>query len=382
MAALWLCLSATAAGQYVPLHRGARGSWYLNLDRLWNYNLYEQSRWGAGLRYGSVRWNVEGYAGYGVLDRQLKGGVSGALHLGGSTLYAGAARDYQAAGSRRLSVPSLRDPASLGSFMSRRMSDRMMLTTGFRHRHRGYLWLAEGNVQHGGRLFHNRGLLYRVAGDTIEPETLLEARLAAEMPWGLTTQLQAGVNLPKRQPVVRWMVQYDREWTLSPFAVQLFLQGGATLRETPYVRMFDLGGTFGAPFCFRQSLLTARPNEFTAHVFTFLSLRVGWSRPLMEGWNPPFQIGTSPRPFVGLNAAWGHLWGQDPEGGLAWEGLELQSPLYGIVEPMAGVEGLLRWGAVDWGAAVAWRWVPKGAPYRYADTQDNLALMVTARLTF
>ncbi|MBR6440845.1 MAG: hypothetical protein IKS44_02210, partial [Bacteroidales bacterium] len=107
MTALWLCLGATAAGQYVPLHRGARGSWYLNLDRLWNYNLYEQSRWGAGLRYGSVLWDVEGYAGYGMLDRQLKGGVSGALHLGGSTLYAGAARDYQAAGSRRLSVPSL-----------------------------------------------------------------------------------------------------------------------------------------------------------------------------------------------------------------------------------------------------------------------------------
>lgn len=382
MAALWLCLSATAAGQYVPLHRGARGSWYLNLDRIWSYNLYEQSRWGAGLRYGSVLWDVEGYAGYGVLDRQLKGGVSGALHLGGSTLYAGAARDYQAAGSRRLSLPSLQDPSSLGSFMSRRMSDRMMLTAGLRRQHHGYLWLAEGNVLYGGRLFCNEGLLYRVAGDTIEPETLLEARLVAQSPWGLTAQLQAGVNNPGRRAVTRLLVQYDRQWELNPFELQLFLQGGATGRATPYVRMFDLGGTFGAPFCFRQSLLTARPNEFTANVFAFLSLRFGFGRPLFEGWSRLFQIGTSPRPFIGLNAAWGHLYGQDPEGGMTWEGLDLQAPLYGIAEPMAGVEGLLRWGAVDWGAAVAWRMVPPGAPYRFTETQDNLTLMVTARLIF
>ena len=102
MAALWLCLSAAAAGQYVPLHRGARGSWYLNLDRLWNYNLYEQSRWGAGLRYGSVRWDVEGYAGYGVLDRQLKGGVSGALP-GRVSSQAAASRTAVEKGSARAS---------------------------------------------------------------------------------------------------------------------------------------------------------------------------------------------------------------------------------------------------------------------------------------
>ena len=143
-----------------------------------------------------------------------------------------------------------------------------------------------------------------MAGDTIEPETLLEARLVAQSPWGLTAQLQAGVNNPGRRAVTRLLVQYDRQWELNPFELQLFLQGGATGRATPYVRMFDLGGTFGAPFCFRQSLLTARPNEFTANVFAFLSLRFGFGRPLFEGWSRLFQIGTSPRPFIGMNAAW------------------------------------------------------------------------------
>ena len=86
-------------------------------------------------------------------------------------------------------------------------------------------------------------------------------------------------------------------------------------------------------------------------------------------------------PFVGLNIAWGLLRGMDTDGMLLHDDLTLQAPHLGIVEPVLGVNGLLRWGAVDWGLSVAWRIVPYDAPYRFTKASNNLSLMVTALLT-
>lgn len=57
---LVLLLSTPSAlqAQLVPLHRSVGIPLYLDLDRIYNYNQYEKSRWGLGLRYGYVAGDI------------------------------------------------------------------------------------------------------------------------------------------------------------------------------------------------------------------------------------------------------------------------------------------------------------------------------------
>ena len=56
------------------------------------------------------------------------------------------------------------------------------------------------------------------------------------------------------------------------------------------------------------------------------------------------------------------------------------APDKGLMEVGAGVDGLIVWGAVEWGGIVAYRLAPSSAPYHYSAVKDNLALMLTAHL--
>lgn len=58
---LVLLLSTPSAlqAQMVPLHRSVGIPLYLDLDRVYNYNQYEKSRWGFGLRYGYVAGDID-----------------------------------------------------------------------------------------------------------------------------------------------------------------------------------------------------------------------------------------------------------------------------------------------------------------------------------
>ena len=58
---------------------------------------------------------------------------------------------------------------------------------------------------------------------------------------------------------------------------------------------------------------------------------------------------------MGINGAVGALSGMDAEGRLTHEGLTLQAPHRGVAEAFAGIDGVVRWGVVDWGVAVARR---------------------------
>lgn len=377
-----------AWGQHVRLCGEAqRGALYVDLDELWRYNLYEHSRWGLGLKYirqpdASRNTTLSAYVGYGVEDRQWKGGLNFSLRRGASTVHLTAAREYAAAGSRRSVAAHLSDFDDLSAFMTRRMSDYAVFVGGYRHQYGAATYAAEAHLFLGGRLFDGNGLLYRCLGDRIVRENVGEMQLQAQLQNGITTTLLAGHTWPDGKPVAQALVQYDKELQLPVLTFNFFAQGGATPKGVPYIRMFDLGGTYHAPLYFRNTLLTAAPNEFTANMFTLASLRVVASRPLWKLWSRLLQVGSYPRPFVGVSGAWGMLWGQEADGSLTYEGLSLQAPVKGIVEPVAGIEGLVRWGVVDWGVATAWRMVPAGANYRHSDWHDNLTLMLCARLAW
>lgn len=404
LSALLLMLPLTALGQYIPLcHSGNGDSLALNIDRVWSYNLYEHSRWGAGVRYIHAspdkprRLVAEGYAGYGIKDKHGKWGLTlDAVRTGRHERhrYVSAAYDLFSVGNRRLTYPTLTDLGGYDAFMSRRLYHAERVAAGWRLHMNGKQWLtAELRYSAEQRLFDNTGLLYPARYHSPRVKTLYgyaEAEAGYWNPDAVTLLLTLGATEESGNcnPLyyLRALAQYDHSFHPARWlALSLFAQGGwcdGMEHHVPYSRMFDLGGTWGAPLYFRNSLLTARPNEFTANAFALLSLHLATREPLWQGWNDFAQIGTYPKPFLGLHAAWGYLWGQDADGQKRWTGLDLQAPHRGFAEATAGIDGLVRWGVVDWGVAAAYRLTPAGAPYHNTNHTDNLALLITAALIF
>lgn len=373
-----LFLGQSLCCQGIPLYRnGGGGGLFLDPDYIWRYNLYEHSRWGLGLAYSAdseQSWHVVANAGYGLHDKQLKWGLGASIQVDArhdGMLYLMATREYAAAGNRHMQWASLNDIGGLSSFMSLRMSDQLSAIAGYRWYGRDHSFYAvDLRIFRGGRLFDNDGLLYRKDGDVIEPENGLELRFDYTH-GGFAADAVVGRTWPAQKTIAQLLVEYNTAFDLSPFTFHIYAQAGVTPPNTPYIYMFDLGGTLGAPLWFRNSLLTVGPCEYTANAFTLGSLRLALAEPLFQAWNSVLVIGTYPRPFVGLTGAWGMMWGQADDGTMTYEGLDLQAPSRAVAEATVGINGLLRWGYVDYGAALAVSLLPD---------RTRTAILLTAEL--
>lgn len=387
---LLLLLPLCSQAQYVRLvGNPSATAFYIDLDHVWTYNLYEASRWGLGFRlamhpnlFERRAAYIDAYVGYGLRDRQWKGGLGTRLPISShGTLTASAKRDYAKAASRSLSTYNITNISSLSAFMTRRLCDRLEASVGYTHSD-GRTLTAEASIYMGHRLFDGARLLYSIDGDPLPREDGAVLRLAAADGKGFSAEALFGATWPEAKPVARVLAQYDKTHKRKVFTTSIFAQGGLSAPTTSYTYMFDLGGTFGAPIRFDHTLQTALPNEFTASLFVFAAARVSTTKPLWDLDVPNIQIGTHPVPFVQLTLAWGEMWGQDADGQLFYESLPLQAPHLGIAEPAAGIEGLLRWGVTDWGIAAAYRLTPPQAPYTKLEPLSNLILLLTAKLIF
>lgn len=359
-----LSVGGTATAQYVEL---VSRKLYFDLDKLWNYNLYERSRWGGGLKFTPRDGiDITGYVGYGVRDQQWKGGLGFAAKLPWShrqgVVYLNVGRDYFAAASRQMKAVNLTDVSGLSAFMSRRMSDRLYVRAGYRWKNAAMSYTVDGMLFDGGRLFADRRLLYKIDGDDVMPENGGEVRLVASHRCGLSAELTGSYLVSPDRMTLRLLTQYDKSHVLGPFNLITFAQAGITSPNAPYIYMFDLGGTYGAPIHFRNALLTAEPNEFTANYFAFTSLRLAMRKPLYKVYSQFFAVGSNPLPQVGLNAAWGDLWSHEsdlgsfpPAGYVYQDGVTMQSPSHGVLEVLVGIDGLIKWGLVDYGATITYR---------------------------
>lgn len=394
----WLCclccflFPATARGQHLKIVGDAKGTaLYFNSDKLWDYNLYEHSRWGGGLRlvahpsrfiFNEVA--ADAYLGYGVKDEQWKYGVGLTEKIRGSrhdgTCYQRFVRDYFAAGSRRIANPWSGAGQLLGGFWALRMTDEMRATAGYRWQTASWKTAIEGEWRRRGMLFDNSRLLYFNQGAAIEYGNLAAARAVLRHKSGFSAQLEIGYIFNTHKRLARLLTQYDRTFRLSPFTLRLYCQAGLTPPETDYADLFDLGGTYGAPLLLGNNLVTAHPNEFIANAFGLVSMRMQTAKPIYSLYSSLFNIGSRPVPFIGLNVAWGTLWGEAADGSHTCSQIDIQSPNHAIAEPMAGVYGLVRWGVVDWGFAAVYRLVPPSAAYRRPNPTDNIALLLTASL--
>ena len=385
-----LLIPLCAQAQYVKVYGDAsRTAFYLDLDHIWSYNLYEASRWGLGARlaihptlFKGRLTTIDAYVGYGLRDMQWKGGLGTRLPITQhGTITASLRRDYVKAASRSLSGYNITNISSLSAFMTRRLCDRHEAAIGYTHSGKWTI-MGEGRIYVGHRLFEGGRLIYKIDGDNLPREDGAEVRLTASDNKGFSTEMILGATWPETKPVARVLAQYDKTQKHKVLTTSLFIQGGLSAPTTSYTYMFDLGGTYGAPICFNHTLQTALPNEFTASLFVFAAAKVVSSKPLWNFDIPNVQIGSHPVPFAQLTMAWGELWGQNADGQMFYEGLPFQAPYLGIAEPAAGIEGLIRWGVTDWGIAAAYRLTPPQAPYTRLDAMSNLTLLLTAKLIF
>lgn len=367
---------------------------YLNADHLYGYNRYEHSRIEAGLTWVTPsetsqdrrpslgRWSVGGYAAYGFKDRGLKYGGAVQLQLPGESnikLRLRAFNDLEPAASRRLDDVSFLSPELNNTFLA----SRYVSVKGTRFDvkvspRRDWVLSAEVLMAWEQYRFNNEGPLYQHLTPEAMPNAHLHASLTARADWnrGLTLTASTGMTYSEvgKMPYLRLLAQYDAD----PFdmGLHLFGQAGFVTAHALYSRMFDLSGTAKSLYFFRNTFLTVRPNTFTSNLFVHLCLNYTPPLPLWElSWSRP-------QAFLQLNAMWGQLFWQDFDGRRLHDGLVLQAPHRGLLEPAAGFDGLLRWGLLDLGFAVAYQICPLNAPYMNEDPIDNFALAVVATLIF
>ena len=382
---LLLVPTVTAHGQYLRLWGDStRTALYLDAGRIWNYNLYEHSRWGAGLRLTTAKvLSFDGHLGYGTYDEQWKYGAAITGRFLGSrreAVYLRYLHDYFAVGSRHIDSPEADNFSLLGSFWSRRMTEQQRVTLGYRWSTAFADWAIEAVWEESGRLFDAKQLLYYNRGDAITHSGYIYSRLLMCHHLGLRLQTELGNWGSDGPAIARLLTDYRKTFHWPVVDLHLYAQAGLTPPSADYEHMFDLGGTWDAPVYIGNNLPTIHPNEFTANSFALLRLRLQTAPPLYHVYNNLFNVGSSPRPFVGFTALWGTMWGQDSNGLKNVEEFVLQSPYKGLLEPILGVDGIIRWGMVDCGVAVTYRLTPSSATYHIQNRQDNFMLLISFKL--
>ena len=375
----------------------AASALYLNLDHLYSYNQYEHSRIEAGFTWVTPnetaekprvfigQWSLGAYAAFGFKNKEFKYGGSVQLRLpspGDVKIRLRGFNDLQMAASRRMNDYNFLLPQLNATFLaSRFVSVRgAQLETSVSLR-RNWTFSAAALLAWEQYRFNNAGSLYLRSTFAPFPTFLPHTNLTARLDHGRDFAIEATAGITKggstpsgNIPYLRMLAQYDGD--PGDFGLHLFAQTGFVTPDAPYSRMFDLSGTGRTFYFFRNTFLTVRPNAFTSNFFAHLCLNYTSPLPLWQSsWSQP-------QPFLQVNAMWGRLFGQDYQGKLFHDGLELQSPYMGLFEPATGFDGLLRWGLFDLGFAVAYQLCPFKAPYLNDTPTDNFAFAIVATLIF
>lgn len=366
---------------------------YLNADRLFNYNYYEHVRLETGLswvipnvaaehpKFFLGQWTLHAYAAYGFLDQGFKYGTSVQLRPSTSGglptscwLRVSVKDDLEQAGSRLLEDYRMTEMSHNNSYVASRFNRvqavkaevnmRLIRTleTSFTLRY------SREQI-----LFDQTGRLYpNLNPDENGPfRHYTEGTLRLDYKKNLTVSLTAGAwNDGATHPYARLIGQYT---TGDPEeGLHLWGQAGWASHGTPFSRLYDLSGTGGTPYYFEHTLLTVVPGRFAAELFTHLCLVYTAPVPL---WDTQL---SKPKPFLQLNL----LWGQEAAsaGEQIVDGITVQAPYMGLVEPATGFDGLLRWGLLDMGMAVAYQLTPPQAPYRLENPRDGIAFAIVAKL--
>lgn len=387
------------SAQSLPQNHTAKFN--LDLNSLWNYNQYEGSRWGLGFSSSIPRpkdaskpileqrkFLFAANGGYGVTDHGWKfNGFVGYHKPRGfiSSLWIGYAHELAQAGRHSFDTYNILGTMSNSNYLTSWYSKvdwfNLSMSTDSRNFHTAVSW--SHSREH--KLFSPEGLLY----PNVFPEHADNPHYAAydfnELGIDITYKRYWRFSVvgggyhkafgedDSKHFTFRTFAQYDRTFKPNKAgSIRLFGQAGWSRLNGPLTRQFNLGGTAYSGYYFNNSFLTVFPNQFYANTFAMASIK--YSSPYF--WKTKY---SSPRFMAQINAMIGSNGGQETA---VVEGFTLRAPSKGLVEPMAGIDRLLRWGAFDLGFAMAYQITPESASYRRPQFIDRCALLGVATLIF
>ena len=389
-----ILLPFSAYAQYVRLNSATdNAALYLSTDRIFNYNRYDGAHFEASFyfaypndnsekgRTARYQWQVSAFGGYGQRSHAATYGGSVALQSKMRRKWrpeVSYRHEMRQAGAISLEDYHVFDIAHNAVYMT----DRYALTDMVSARLTGY---PTSDIYLSASLTHSMERnLYAADGsliyDSIERLPMLrysEAHLRATYRNSLSVDITGGTcHNTDREPYIRAIAQYSKKHAIHPLTtLNVFAQAGYTTRA-PYSRLFNLSGTWGCPIFFENTMMTIAPNEFHAHLYTRATLHLATSQPL---WDAAY---SSPTPFLQIGALAGWLTdGKDMTDHAMIDGVAVDAPTEGMLEPAIGIKSLLKWGLIEIGAAAAYRLTPPTAYYHRPKAEDNIAIMATAQLT-
>jgi len=341
---------------------------YADLGRLFNYNLHEHARFEADLAWvlpneGATdpkvflgQWTLGGYVAYGVHDQAWKYGSSVSLRLPGNhdvRVGMSVKDDLEQAASRRMEAYNMVQTSQNTSYVASRFSHVQavegMVSWRFAPRWRSSVAARYSREQ----------MLFGDSSAARYSEMKVRVDYKAQSQFSVLVQPGLEWSAAGTRPYVRTLAQYaygDLQkglhlWAQTGYATAL--QGQHP--EAPETRRFDISGTGGTPYYFEHTFLTIPPNTLSTDLFAHLCAKYTAPEPL---WQSSF---SNPRAFLQANVA--VLKTQD-------------SKLLTLLEPATGFDGILRWGILDMGVAVAYRITP----FDTINPTDNIAFAIVARL--
>ena len=398
-------------------HKFGNTSVGLDINSLYNYNIYEHNRLGAGFdivtplkydsRYGSLFQNVfmgNVYVGYGTRDEAWKYGISLGLAFP-RDLFRSFVVSYQhdltQIGSHSFNEYNLLNTSDNSSYFSSRFSgyDRIsatlqidppgpsQITLEYRHSRERYLfdaiYLLYPSINSEDEMpYHSfnevNAKLY--LGKHIKFSLLTNIVASQDDSWHINS------NPLFEFEYLRFLSEYNNkiDFNNNHGHLSVFAQCGFLIGDNaPISRKFDLSGTGGSYYYFNNSFLTVRPNTFMSDFFALASFRYIFGLSLWK------TASSEPHPFVQLNAMWGMLTGKNIENysGVYYfkdtnpqKYIVLSAPSEGLLEPCIGIDKLVRWGAVDVGIAAAYQITSKNSPYHIDNFWNKFAVICVAKL--
>ena len=364
-------------GQFVRLTKyQAKSVLYLDLDRLYNYNLYERNQLGLGLYFVSPtnnaqvpQWRLSAYCGYSTLPQEWKyGGKVTLCYPKGWKWqpYLQYFEDFMPAASTSLENYSLLNPNMNTGFMTSHLMRvrRAAIGTSFTPNHGILDFRIDLRYDREWLRFEGDRLLYPV----LQPEDYRSFQDFATLHLLTSYKGRLLFDLSYTSPIndftsrhsLRAILQYSRTYKYKNSILNTFYQGGIITPDAPLQHRFDISGTAGSHYFFSNALLTIAPNSFIADYYVRFTTK--WRIEHLIALNKFF----NPKPFIQLSGAAAKQYNG------VWTAL---------LEPCVGIDDLLRFGLLNLGGAFAYKMAPHEAACYSPIFKENYALMITATLS-
>ena len=367
----------------------------IDINKIFNYNGYEHSRWGLGVEWNVAKWLCpSGYFGYGVNDKEWKYG--GALDFffdryKNYDLQLFYRRDLEMAASTKTNDYALLDidgntEYAVEHFYKERAAGAKLSLPLWRHVKgtASFTYSRETPMYDSTGIFFSHNLLDDLSTDDF-----------AEIGLSLTYEKNDKIRLPKYEislgtefshPMInisytrgvplfdaehsynRLLVSYMQNFQMQHYGtLRLFSQLGYVDSDVPYSRLFAVTGTRNVVYYFRNSFLTLNPHRFVSDRFANLCISFKFARPF---WRLKY---SKPKAMLQLNGIVGTA-----KNTMSIDGMPLQAPEKGILEPCVAINDIITYSSITLGAGYAYRISAYNSIYE----KENMAVFMTIGINY